>query len=215
MPHGKPPPSETLALSTKLEEDFVSPLTSVRGALEILRDYPDLEHAKQQEFVAQALNNCAVLQRGIEELAYAVYTSGRRTESAGELKTKTQKNYADRISTLEDEGIIEIDFGDFEFSDSDIVNEFFDVIQNVVEASGRKWYFVVNHTRCSVWPEAWVAYAHRGRILSDKFSLGSVKYSVPPSDAEGGAGSQSSVANPSFLTSRQAALTKVSEMKGN
>ena len=28
----------TLALSTKVEEDFVSPLTSLRGALEILRD---------------------------------------------------------------------------------------------------------------------------------------------------------------------------------
>ena len=31
------------ALSTILEEDFIAPLTAVRGALEILRDRPDLE----------------------------------------------------------------------------------------------------------------------------------------------------------------------------
>ena len=215
MPHRNPPPSETLALSTKLEEDFVSPLTSVRGALEILRDFPDLEHDKRQEFIARALKDCAVLQRGIEELGNVVYTSGRRAESAGETKTKPQADYADRIHTFEDDDIIEIDFSDFEFNNHFLVDEFFDKIQYILDKSNKKWYFLVNHTRCSVWPETWIAFAHRGRMLSDKFSLGLVKYSVPlESNTREGVESKSPAANSSFLTSREAALMKIKEMKG-
>jgi hypothetical protein len=36
----------TLTLSTKVEEEFVSPLTAIRGALEILRDFPALEQVQ-------------------------------------------------------------------------------------------------------------------------------------------------------------------------
>jgi hypothetical protein len=44
-----------LALETKLEQEFVSPLTAVRGALEILRDFLDLPPNERARFIATAL----------------------------------------------------------------------------------------------------------------------------------------------------------------
>ena len=60
MAEERPSPSPTLALSTAVEEDFVSPLTSLRGALEILRDYPDLAEVERSQFVSLALEGCEV-----------------------------------------------------------------------------------------------------------------------------------------------------------
>ena len=61
--------SVTLALNTKLEKDFVAPLTAVRGALEILRDFPDLDARERQQFVETALESCSRLTVGINDLA--------------------------------------------------------------------------------------------------------------------------------------------------
>ena len=51
-----------------------------------------------------------------------------------------------------------------------------DVIDNLVLGAGGKWFFIVNHRNCSVWPEAWVAFAHRGKKLSMNFSTGVLRY---------------------------------------
>lgn len=53
---------------TSLEDDFVTPLTTIRGLLEILRDCPDLPTAQRQHFIDMALADCARLDRGIERL---------------------------------------------------------------------------------------------------------------------------------------------------
>ncbi len=51
-----------------LEDDFVTPLTTIRGLLEILRDCPDLPQAERRRFIDMALTDCARLDRGIERL---------------------------------------------------------------------------------------------------------------------------------------------------
>lgn len=196
----------TLALKTKVEEDFVSPLTAVRGALEILRDFPDLECEERLRFVNTALKECARLEQGIEQLAYTVYAAGQRGQSP-EAGSADARVYAGRVHIFHDIEAIEIDFSDFEFSSSDIVNDFYDVIDGMIEDTGRKWYLLVNYSNCSIWPEAWVAFAHRGKKVNANQSLGTVRFVTPDETAP------SANPDPNMLESRDVAMAKIEEMK--
>ncbi len=207
MAEDRPAPPETLALSTKVEEDFVAPLTSLRGALEILRDFSDLSEEERARFLDTALRGCVRLEQSVEDLAKAVYAAGQQAEtssSAAPLKDSHQI-YADRVHVLDDMGIIEIDFSDFAFSNSDIVNEFYDTIEAIIDRTGRSWYFVVNFKDCSVWPEAWVAFAHRGKRINVSHALGTVRYASRDDDED--------AQDPNLLESRAAAFARIDEMK--
>lgn len=216
-PH--PPPTlatPTLALSTKVEEDFVSPLTSLRGALEILRDFPDLAQDEREQFLETALRGCARLEQSVEDLAKTVYAAGQQAEQSLSAKPSLDYDqaYAGRVHVQDEMHIIEIDFSDFEFSSAKIVNEFYDVIEHIIDETHRDWYFVVNFRDCSIWPEAWVAFAHRGKRISVSHSLGTVRY-ASREDAEGG--DQTDVRSDSndisIFESREAAFAKIEEMK--
>jgi len=197
-------PLDTTTLSTKLEENFVSPLTAVRGSLEILRDFPDLEARERRRFVESALQECARLERGVQELAAAVYAAARAQVAGPEQSASVAAGAnTDRLRIDEAAGVVEIDFSDFEFSKSSIVNAFFDVIECLVRPTGRRWYFMTNFRDCRVWPEAWVAFAHRGRKVAVNLALGTVRY------AEGGPG------DPGIFPSREAALAEIGRMKAS
>jgi len=204
MPGKDKEPAETLALSTKLEEEFISPLTAVRGALEILRDFPDLEPAKRRRFTERALSECARLERGIAGLATTVYAAGRRARDDGGSATAEAGGHADRLLIDEADGIIEFDFSDLEFSTSAMVDEFFDLVDRTVMASGRQWYFLVNFRECHVWPEAWITFAHRGKKVSVNYALGTVRYDEGGGDASAG---------PNTEPSRDAALARIDAMR--
>lgn len=201
----------TLALSTKVEEDFVSPLTAIRGALEILRDFPNLTPPERARFVASALSECATLERGVEHLAAAVYAAADPNAAAKQADAEaTADKYAPRIRKLDDLDVIDIDFSDFEFTSAAVVNEFYDVVDNMVLDSRKHWYFIVNHRNSRVWPEAWVAFAHRGKKVHVSFSRGTVRY------VEGGDPAQREEQvrkDPSMEPSRAAALAKVATLK--
>ncbi len=169
---------QTLGLNTKVEEDFVMPLTAIKGALELLRDFPDIENDKRQRFVASALHECARLEAGIEQLAESVYEAGRRSlKLEDDLESDPAQNeYNDRVHVLEDQKTIEIDFTDIHFVDSETVNAVYDAIEHIVASTNRKWYFAVNHHGCRVWPEAWVAFAHRGKKINFMYSMGTVQF---------------------------------------
>lgn len=192
---------ETLALSTTLEENFVSPLTAVRGVLEILRDFPDLEADKRTHFVERALNECARLESGVRQLARTVYAGARPEE-----EPKTEPGLSDRLIIDEAIDLMELDFSNLEFSSSDLVNEFFDLVDRAVIASQRRWYFLVNYSNCHVWPEAWITFAHRGKKVNVNYALGTVRY------AEGDAAAQSTVGQHAE-PSREAALARIEEMR--
>lgn len=194
-----------LALNTKLEQDFVSPLTAVRGAIEILRDYPDLAADERHRFIETALRECARLEQGVAELAETVYAAGLRAQSrpATALSPETYRGHAGRIRFHDAIDVVEIDFSDLVFSDSRIVNDVHDVIEAEVGATGRDWYFVVNHRGCSVWPEAWVAFAHRGKKVQAAHALATVRYATA---ADAGR-------DPGMLASRDQALARVAELR--
>ena len=205
-------PHPTLALSTKVEEDFVAPLAAVRGALEILRDYADLDADDRLRFVTTALRGCARLQKGVDELARTVYATGRRTRSASPEHGVTLTGgdrFEDHVRFLDDLGIVEIDFADLEFRNSGTVDEFFDAIEGLVGASGRRWYFLVNYGGYTVWPEAWIAFAHRGKKLNAAFSRGTARYDET---AAGGAEPPREF-DPSIFSTRDAALARIERMK--
>ena len=207
--------AQTLGLSTKVEEDFISPLTSLRGALEILRDYPELPKDEREQFLGTALRGCARLEQSVEDLSKSVYSAGLRAQNgvAAQHGERAQEYY-DRIRVHEDSGIVEIDFSSFEFSSNEIVNDFHDAIEEVVDATGRDWYFVVNYSDCSIWPEAWIAFAHRGKRIKVSHSLGTVRYIVRD-DADGDDRSepQPDSYDPDLFDSREAAFAKIAEMK--
>lgn len=216
MPADEKSLESSLALSTKVEEDFVSPLTAVRGSLEILRDFPDLAVAERQRFVETALRSCARLQKGVEQLSKAVYAAGQQTHvqpGDEDLEAKERPSYESRIHFLDEVDAVELDLTDLEFSSSTTVNEFYDVVEKLVGASGREWYFLVNYSGCSIWPEAWVAFAHRGKKVNVGFSRGTVRYTVcQDSECEGRSSAQSEF-DPDLQESREAALAKIAEMK--
>ncbi len=205
-------PYTTLALNTKVEEDFIAPLTAVRGALEILRDTPDLDVAEQQRFLDTALRGCAKLGTSIQELAATVYDAGRRNSpnKSINLPEATYREYVSRVHTLDEYETIELDLSDFEFSSAAIVNEFYDVIEELVAASGRDWYFLVNYRDCRIWPEAWIAFAHRGKKINAICSLGTVRYAESVSAGDENLGSRF---DPDLFPSRDAALERIQALK--
>lgn len=200
----------TLALSTKLEEDFVAPLTAIRGALEILRDYPDLEDTKRLRFVSTALRSCNRLERAVDELADSVYTAGQGAGEAEEAPVPPiPAGGSNRIRIHEDLDIFEIDFSDFTFSSAAVVNRMFDEIDEAVESTGKKWYFLVNNKNCRIWPEAWVAYAHRSKKVSVNEAHATVRYAqADPAENTGAAGG-----DPDQYASRDAALRAIRDMQ--
>lgn len=201
----------TLALNTKVEEGFISPLTALRGALEILRDHADLPEDRRRRFIETALGSCAQLEQSVDELADAVYAAGAQSLPYDDAQATGEgdRRFRDRIRFLDDIDTVEIDLSEFEFSSSEMVNAFHDAIDHAIAATGKRWYILVNYTGCSIWPEAWVAFAHRGTQVNAAHSLGTVRYSTPDSDAP----TRGENYDPNLFDSRDAALAKIEEMK--
>jgi K+-sensing histidine kinase KdpD len=201
----------TLALNTTLEREFVSPLTSIRGALEILRDFPDLSGEQRERFLANALEDCKRLELGIEQLASTVYKAGdrQRTQEPAATPDDSDSEHAQRIRFFTDSQIVEIDFSDMEFSSSKLVNDFYNLLERMLEHSGQRWYIVVNYHNCSVWPEAWVAFAHRAKKINVGYSLGTVHYyDASKPDAE-----SCHPYDPDLFSSRTAAMARIEELR--
>ena len=194
----KPPSESTLGLNTRLEEDFISPLTAVRGALEILRDYPDLSAAERMRFVSSALKECERLQGGVMKLSQAVYAAAAteatevqqpRRDPVGRADaapaSDTASPYEERIHDLPEEHVVEVDFSGFVFRNSSTVNEFYDALEAQIRQVGFKVWLLVNYSGCSIWPEAWVGFAHRAKKININFVADTVRYSTDTSESGG------------------------------
>ena len=201
----------TLALNTTLEREFVSPLTSIRGALEIMRDFPDMSHEERSRFLNNSLQDCARLEQGMEHLASTVYTAvdPQPQDQSKAQQAEIDSTYADRIRFFEELQIVEIDFSDFVFTSTKMVNEFYDVADRLIESTGERWYIIVNYHQCRIWPEAWVAFAHRGKKVNVSYSLGTVRYF----DASALDDDLNLLNDPELLPSRDDALAQVETLR--
>ncbi len=201
----------TLALNTTLEREFVSPLTSIRGVLEIMRDFPDLSNEERSRFLENALQDCARLELGVEHLTSTVYAAvdSQNQDQSKATQAASDSGYADRIQFFKELQVVEIDFSDFVLTSSKMVNDFYDLLDQLIESTGQQWYIVVNYHNCRIWPEAWVSFAHRGKKVNVSYSLGTVRYY----DASAIDDDSTLLSDPELFSSRDQALAHIEALR--
>ena len=86
-----------------------------------------------------------------------------------------EKSITDRLIFHPSLDIFECDFSAFRFVGVEDVDTFYDEIDRQLEATGRRWYFLVNYVGCVIAPEAWDRFATRGKHTNITFSLGTVR----------------------------------------
>lgn len=126
----------------------------------------------------------------------------------------TADDFRGRIVFHDETRIMDVDFSNITFAHSRDVNDCYDVIDQMVEETGRKWYFLVNYENTKIFSEAWIQYAARGKALNEAASLGSVRY-APGSETETDIRlrAQSGGFRPNIRNTREEALERISEMK--
>ena len=211
MPEKQVYVTDAIGLSTKVEEDFISPLTGVRGALEILRDFDDLTDEQRLGFIDRALVGCKQLERGVEQLSDAVYAAALQP-SEGQTVSLGAVEFTSRIHIHAEKAVVEIDFSDYEFRNSGMVNAFFDVIDRVIENEGGQRYFAFNQRDCRVWPEAWIAFAHRSKKVKIADSLGVVRFAEFPTGVAIEK-SRHDLNDPMYFETRAAAFAAIEKMR--
>lgn len=81
-----------------------------------------------------------------------------------------------RITFDDDRQIMECDFTDVHFIQQPEVNAFYDRLEERISETGEdKWFFLVNYSNSRIDPDAWFAFARRGKALNLAHSQGSVR----------------------------------------
>lgn len=126
----------------------------------------------------------------------------------------TEADFAERVTFLDDERIMDINFDNFSFDNNSDVNDFYDYVEKQIEKTGKKWYFLVNYGNCKITMRAWVSYAQRGKKLNIASSLGSVRYGTSTeTEAEIRSRAGSEKFKPNICDTRADALQRIEEMK--
>ncbi len=122
--------------------------------------------------------------------------------------------FRSRVVFLDEAEIMDVDFSNITFAHSRDVDDCYDEIEALVEATGRKWYFLVNYDRTRIFSEAWIRYAARGKALNEAWSMGSVRY-APGSETETDIRlrAQSGGFRPNIRNTRVEALERIDELK--
>lgn len=89
-----------------------------------------------------------------------------------------EKNFEDLITFHPDILVMEVDFSNVTFDVSASVHIAYDNIDRQLKNTKSKWFFLVNYRNCRVMSEAWIAFAHRGKITNLSYSLGSARFAV-------------------------------------
>lgn len=119
-----------------------------------------------------------------------------------------------RITFHHDLEIMEVDFSEFSFSNSNIVNEVYDAIERLIAETNRKWYFMVNYRDTKIEPDAWFQYALRGKDINIASSMGSVRFDPrEPTRAEIMKRAKTEDFNPNLVSTRDEAVERILVMK--
>src|SRR5262249_49717251 len=68
-----------------------------------------------------------------------------------------------------------VDFRGLDFTDPAVVDAFFDEQEALAASTGKRWYFMVNYSNCTIAPGAWDRFAERGKQVNIAHSLGTVR----------------------------------------
>ena len=89
--------------------------------------------------------------------------------------TMVERKLPERIVFHEPIETMEVDFSDMTFGEASDVDAFYDEADRVLEATGRRWYFLIVYRDCVISPAAWDRFATRGQLTNVAHSLGTVR----------------------------------------
>lgn len=91
--------------------------------------------------------------------------------------TPTQDIIDAHVIFHHEDQIMEVSFTGLTMTTSADVNQFYDRVEELIDATGEQfWFFLVNHAGEKIDPDAWFAFSRRGRDLNKAHSMGSVRY---------------------------------------
>ncbi|UXX82262.1 hypothetical protein [Roseovarius pelagicus] len=133
--------------------------------------------------------------------------------------TSTPSNVDDatlnrRIRFHDDIQTMEVDFSNFHFGSSAIVNRFYDRLEARIAATDEpQWFFLINLTGTRIDPIAWTPYSRRGRALNLAHSMGSVRYDASDDTRRQIIRAANTDAfDPNLFADRDAALARIAEL---
>jgi len=119
-----------------------------------------------------------------------------------------------RIAFDPADDLAEFDLSGLTFHHSRDVDDFYDLAERRIEATGRRWYFLINYNDCQILPEAWVQFAKRGKALNQGGSLGSVRYAAgSETEDEIRLRAESQGFRPNIRNTRAEALARLDQIK--
>ncbi len=138
----------------------------------------------------------------------------RRVHRIVHVPNYTSETFRERVVFHEVDDIMEIDLTNITLEHSRDVTDLYDVLDALVEETGRKWYFLINYEDTKIFSPAWVEYAARGKKLNEAASLGSVRF-APGSETETDIRlrAESGGFRPNIRNTREEALARIGEMK--
>lgn len=93
----------------------------------------------------------------------------------------TPEGIDSRLTFHPDIEVFEVDLSHVHFHETADVNTFYDRVEELISESGEDlWFFLINYQGCRIDPEAWVAYARRGKTVNRAHSMATVRYDASP-----------------------------------
>jgi branched-chain amino acid transport system ATP-binding protein len=86
-----------------------------------------------------------------------------------------ERGLRDRIIFHDAIDAMEVDFAEMTFSGPTDVDAFYDEVDRVLAATGRRWYFLIVYEGCVITPAAWERFAARGKQTNVAHGLGTVR----------------------------------------
>ncbi len=128
--------------------------------------------------------------------------------------TYTRADFEPRVRFLPDDDIMEIDLSELKLHHSRDVDDLVDYLEELIQDSGRRWYFLINYNNCHIDPAAWVQWAKRGKELNTGGSLGTVRYEAgSETEADIRLRAETQGFRPNIRNTREEALERIDEMK--
>lgn len=128
--------------------------------------------------------------------------------------TLARGDVAHRLHFFPDTSIMEADFSGLTLVNAKDADVVYDLIEERLVATGRKWFFLVNYEGTSIEPGAWVQYARRGKSLNQRWSLGSVRYAPGmETEADIRLRAESQGFRPNIRNTRDEALALIADMR--
>jgi branched-chain amino acid transport system ATP-binding protein len=97
------------------------------------------------------------------------------------MSVAAEGRFSSRIKILEGLEVLDVDFSNMKFTTGEEIDAFYDEVDRLLEATGRRWYFLVNYTNCTITDEVWNHFGDRGKHSNITYGLGAVRFGMSAS----------------------------------